>query len=133
MKSFSSRTIKIEKPASEIFEKLSDFNNFKDMIPSDKVEDFDCTATTCSFTVKGLQRVNVRVKEVVDNKKIVYETVDGKPVEMTFGFDLFEISDNNSEMKINIDVQVDGLMSGIISRPINNMLNMMADKLESNF
>jgi carbon monoxide dehydrogenase subunit G len=133
MKNFTSRTIKIQKSASEIFEKLSDFNNFKDMIPADKVEDFDCTATTCSFTVKGLQNVDIKIKELVSNKKVVYETVDGKPVEMTFGFDVFEISDNNSEVKINVNLQAEGLMSNIISRPINNMLKIVADKLESSF
>ena len=131
MKSFSSKKIVVERSANDIFTKFSDFNNFKDMLPPDKVEKFECTASECTFTIVGAPDITLCITEIIPNKKIVYGTKDQKPIDLQFSFDISSISDISSEMILHINAEVDGFMGMILSKPLQNLVDTMAEKIEN--
>ncbi|MDD4141665.1 MAG: hypothetical protein PHR20_02565 [Bacteroidales bacterium] len=132
MKHFESRSISVEKPAESIYDRFTDFNNFRDLIPMDKVEKFDCTASSCLFVIKGMPEIALEIIEKQPFSKVEYATKDAKPIDMHFGFNINTTSENTSDIVLYIDANVDGFMAMAVSKPLQNLLNMMADKLEKN-
>ena len=53
MTDFISDKVKINRPATEIFKFLSDFNNFEKLLP-EQVINWQTSGNTCSFTIKGM-------------------------------------------------------------------------------
>lgn len=47
----------------QLFEFLSDFKNFKQILPEDKVENFQCSEHSCSFNIRGITPMTVTIKE----------------------------------------------------------------------
>ncbi|MBL7900934.1 MAG: hypothetical protein JNK73_02985 [Bacteroidia bacterium] len=54
----------------QLFEFLSDFGNFKSILPDDKVENFTYDKDSCSFNIKGITPMSIRLAE-----KKPYETL----------------------------------------------------------
>lgn len=65
-----------------VYNTLSDFSNFTPIL-KDKVDGWDATADTCSFTVKGF-KMSLRIVEREENKLIKIEGEEGSPFDFTF-------------------------------------------------
>ena len=45
----------------ELYDFLTDFKNFKSILPEDKVENFEYTADQCSFNIKGITALTIKL------------------------------------------------------------------------
>ena len=70
MPKIESRTGKIRTSEEKIYTFLSNFNNFRKLIPEDKAKDWESTEDTCSFNVEGIGRFGLRIIEKEPNKLI---------------------------------------------------------------
>lgn len=61
-------------PIDELYAFLSDFANFKSILPEDKVEDFSYDKDSCSFTIKGITAIRIRLVEKVPNSSLRFES-----------------------------------------------------------
>ena len=68
--------------------------------------------------------------EKIPWRRIVYNTHGQKPLDIRFGFDIKSLDVNSTEIKIFIDADVNGLTGTMLSRPFQNLIDMMADNLE---
>jgi len=50
-------------PLKDLYLFLSDFSNFKSILPEDKVENFTYADDSCSFTIKGITAMSIRLAE----------------------------------------------------------------------
>jgi hypothetical protein len=101
------------------------------MLPPDKIERFECTATECTFSIKGAPDITLDIIEAIPDKKIVYGTKDQKPIDIQFGFDMQPVSENSSELILSINANVDGFMAAMIAKPLQNLVDTMAEKIEN--
>ena len=58
-----SRTGKINGLTESVYNFLSNFNNFKNLIPPDKVKNWKSTEDSCHFTVDGIGETGIRIIE----------------------------------------------------------------------
>ena len=129
MKHFESKPIVVNSPAVAVYSRFSDFNNMRNIMP-DRVEEFSSTQSTCTFKLKGLPDITLDMIETVPNSKIVYATHDQKPVDIKMGITIMEVDSTTSKIVMYIDAMVDGVIGAMLSKPLQNMLDMMAEKLE---
>ena len=47
----------------KIYTFLSDFNNFEQLIPADKIKDWKSDGESCSFTIDGIGSAGLRIIE----------------------------------------------------------------------
>lgn len=131
MKTITSKPIIVERSSEDIYEKFSDFNNFREMLPPDKVERFECTATECTFSIQNAPDITLNIVEAIPNQKIVFGTKDQKPIDLQFGFKFHAVSDNSSELIIYIDAEIDGFMAIMLAKPLQNLVDTMAEKIST--
>src|SRR5258708_23941086 len=78
MTTLESDKITVNKPDREIFAFLSDFNNFKMLMP-EQVTNWESTAEECSFTISGMASLGMRIKEKVPYTSVIVESTDITP------------------------------------------------------
>lgn len=117
-----------------VYEFLSDFNNFQKLMP-EQVINWESDRETCSFTVKGMADLKLKY-----NRKEPFHTIevvpDGKaPInfKMTIHLDVNESNELKTTGIVEIDAALSPMMAMIAKRPLENLVNVMGEKLNEVF
>jgi len=116
------------KAVSDYFGKPS---NLKDLLPADRIEDWNETEETCSFKIKSLAHIFLRIKDITD-QKVVYTSDAEKP----FPFDLnihITASGDTCSIKADFDADVNGFMGMMLKQPLTNFLNSLGEAASKKF
>jgi hypothetical protein len=70
--SLLSETHTTKSSTDSLFDFMGDFNNFKHLLPEDKIDNFECTTEQCSFNIKGLTSLTIKIKEKHPKSKITF-------------------------------------------------------------
>lgn len=104
---------------------MGDFNNFKHLLPTEKIENFDCSADQCSFGIKGLMPLTIKIKESVFPNRITYETSGLAK----FVFTLHIHFKNSEQVYIELEGDMNPFIKVMAEKPLNDLINTMALKL----
>jgi len=116
-----------------VYETLSDLNNLerlKDRIPSDKIENFTFDRDSCSFSVSPIGKVRF---SIVDREppKTIKLIADQVPVEVSMWIQLKESGDRETKMKLTVRADLNPFLKPMISKPLQEGINQIADILAS--
>ncbi len=127
--SIKSESLSTSSAIKDLYNYLIDFNNFKNILPEDKVENFECSGDTCSFNIKGVTALTVRISEKIPNTSIKYQT-EGLA---KFNFILEAKFEGDAESLGKCNVQLHGDMNPFIKvmaeKPLTQLVNTMSVKL----
>ena len=116
-----------------IFETLSDLNNLerlKDRIPSDKIEDFIFDTDFCSFSIQPVGKVHFSIINREPHKTIKL-SADQSPVEVNIWIQLKETGEQETKMRLTIKAELNPFLKPMISKPLQEGINQIADILAS--
>ena len=130
MSKIESRIGFIKESEERIYSFLSDFNNFKNLVPADKVKNWESNADSCSFTVEGIGPVGLRILEKEPNKLIKMTSEGKKPVPFTVWIQIKEVAEKDSRIKITADVDVNPLMIAMIKSPLKSFVDTLVEQAE---
>jgi len=129
MKQYTSKTGKIDLTDEEIFNFLSDFNNFKNIIPTDKVSDFSATSDTCQFTISGFGKAGLKIVEKVPFNLIKIASEKGTAVTFNFWIQLKPIDDTaeSTAIRLTLDADLNPMMKMMIGNHLQKGLDSLVD------
>jgi carbon monoxide dehydrogenase subunit G len=130
MSKIESRVGVIKESEERIYSFLSDFNNFKNLVPEDRVKNWESNADSCSFTVEGIGPVGLRIIEKEPNKLIKITSDGKKPVPFMVWIQIKEAAENDSRIKITADVDVNPLMAAMIKGPLKSFVDSLVEQAE---
>jgi carbon monoxide dehydrogenase subunit G len=130
MSKIESRIGFIKESEERIYSFLSDFNNFKNLVPADKVKNWESNADSCRFTVEGIGPVGLRILEKEPNKLIKITSEGKKPVPFTVWIQIKEVAEKDSRIKITADVDVNPLMIAMIKSPLKSFVDTLVEQAE---
>jgi carbon monoxide dehydrogenase subunit G len=130
MSKIESRTGIIKESEERIYSFLSDFNNFKNLVPADRVKNWEATADSCSFTVEGIGPVGLRIVEKEPNKLIKITSDWKKPVPFFVWIQIKEVVEKDSRIKITVDVDVNPLMAAMVKGPLKSFVDTLVEQAE---
>lgn len=126
---FKSNWAKNKKSDKDLFEHIGDMNNIPAVLP-EQVVDITSDTDNLAFTIQGMGKVALKVEEREPNKFI--KLVPEGKVPFQFSLNIYiRSNEQNSECCFEIDAQLNPLMQMMASRPLQNLVNMMAGKVES--
>lgn len=128
MTKLESDKVMVDKTAKELFAFLSDFNNYERLMP-EQVTDWKSTSDECSFTIKGMASLGMKMKEKIPDHTIVIEKNGKAP------FDFFltcKIDDQGaqSQAQLFFDADLNPMLKMMASKPLTNFLNLLAARLK---
>jgi carbon monoxide dehydrogenase subunit G len=120
----------IKESEERIYSFLSDFNNFKNLVPADRVKNWEATADNCSFTVEGIGPVGLRITEKEPNKLIKITSDGKKPIPFFIWIQIKEVAEKDSRIKIIADVDVNPLMAAMVKGPLKSFVDTLVEQAE---
>ncbi len=127
MTTFESSVKKIASPQERIYNFLSDFNHFGEVIPKDKITNWQSDGDSCRFTVDPLGEVGLRIVEKEASKTIKF-TGEGKvPFNFFLWIQLKEAGENDTRMKLTIKADMNPMVKMMASNPVKKFLETLAD------
>lgn len=129
MAGFKSKKFILNAPASEVSIFLSDFNNFTGFIP-EQVKDWRLENDELIFQAPMVGEVRFRYDERLVNYVSVVSHISygGMNTDLKLYFDLKD-DGAQTQARVHLDAEVPLMYSMMLSNPINNILNLIADRL----
>jgi carbon monoxide dehydrogenase subunit G len=129
---FTSEWRTIETQAEKVFTFLSDLRNLGKLMP-EQVINWESDTDTCSFTIKGMTDLKLRVHERRAFSLISLKPEGKSPFTFTLDSEIRENNTTGSEVKIMLNADLNPMLAMMAKRPLQNLVNIMADKLKDQF
>ncbi len=125
-----SEIAEINNSAENIYNYLSNFQNFEKLMPS-QVTDWASTSDECTFTIKGMATIGMKIIEKIPSTKITISS-NGK---VPFAFQLFILitkkDENNCSGQLVFESDLNPMLKMMVVKPLGNFFNMLAHKMKS--
>ena len=126
---------KIGKSASsdrQIYDFITDFHNFKDLLPADKVSGWESTRDQCSFQVDPLGRTGLKIVEKEPHSMVkISSDPEFSSYQFTIWIQLKKVAENDTRIKITIEPLVNKMLLPMIRLPLKKFADSLVDKIES--
>ena len=130
---FESTIRQIPYPQTIVYGRLSDLNNLekiRDKMPQDKIEDFSFDADHISLKAPMVGEIKLRIVDREEPKTIKFET-EQSPVPFNFWIQLLPMDAANCKMKLTIKAELNPFIKGMVSGPLTEGLEKVADVLQN--
>jgi carbon monoxide dehydrogenase subunit G len=116
-------------PAEKLYTFLSDFNNFKALMPP-QVSNWQSTEDTCTFTINNMATVGMKIESKTPHSKI-HILSDGGKVPFSFTLDVLitPVDANNSIGQLVFDADIPIFLRPMVEGPLGNFFNLLAKKM----
>lgn len=131
MATFESTIREINYPQQNVYNLLSDLSNIekiKDRLPEDKVKDliFDENSISISSPM-GAVKLNIIERE--EPKCIKFET-EKSPLPFNFWIQILPMNESSCKMKLTIKAELNPFIKGMVSKPLQEGIEKIADALQ---
>lgn len=120
---------KIETTDERIYNFLTDFDNFKHLIPSDKIKNWQSDETSCSFTVDPIGNTGVKIIEKEPYKLIKLKNLEESSMNFTFWVQLKMLSDTDTRIKLTLEANLNPMIQAMAKKPLQEFLDKLVDQL----
>lgn len=131
MQEYTSKQVRILRPAGMVYGLMSDFTNFTPIL-GDKVEGWQATPDTCSFKAKGMN-MGLRIIEREENRLVKITGDDGSPFEFTLWMQMQEVAPADTRMRLVLHVKLNMMMKMMIGKKLEEGINQIADQIATTF
>ncbi len=121
----------INAPQATVFSFLSDINNLQNLMP-DRVEGWSSDTESCSFTIKGMAVIEMKVRERQPDSKIIMESFGKSPFPFTLEANIRNLGDQ-TEVAMAFNGEMNAFMKMMAEGPLSNFFNMLVEKLPTQF
>ena len=112
-----------------IFDFITDFNNFKDLLPEDRVENYKVENDSCTFRIKGMTDLGLKLGHT-ERPEMVEMLSHGKvPFPFKMRVHIEEGSEGSSSVHIDFEGDINPFMKMMVEKPLTNFFNMLVDRL----
>ena len=115
----------------DIYTFLTDFNNLKNLIPADKIQNWVSDGDSCRFTVAPLGEAGVKILEKEPCKLIKLTGIDSVKYNFFLWIQIKRIEETDSRIKLTMEVDLNPMMQAMVKKPLREFLNKVVDKLEN--
>lgn len=127
-----SRTGKSAHSDEAIYNFVSNFHNFKDLLPADKVSGWEASEDKCSFQVDPLGRTGL---VIVNKEPYSLVKMSSDPEFSSYQFTIWvqfkKVASDDTRIRITIEPHVNMMMMPMIKGPLKKLADGLIDKMES--
>ncbi len=129
-----SRRIESEKliincPPQKVYDFLGNFDNFSSLLPG-QVANWQSTGDSCSFEVKGMATLGLRITEKIPFTKISMKGEGKIPFGFTLDSFIQEISSQQCQVQMVIDADMNPFIAMMAEKPLQNFIDMVLPRLK---
>jgi hypothetical protein len=126
---FQSHQVELSVPVEKAYSFLHDLNNLQALMPK-QVINWQSTEDSCSFDIKGMAHLSLERAEAIPEKLIRIKTGPDNPIDIEIRGNFEKLTDNQTSALIEITADLSPMLQLMISGPLQNLVNIMADRLK---
>lgn len=116
----------------QIFVFISNFHNFKDLLPADKVSGWEASEEKCSFQVDPLGRTGLMIVEKQPYSLVKMSSdPEFSSYQFTIWIQLKKVARDDTRIKITIEPLVNKMMLPMLKIPLKKLADGIIDKMEA--
>jgi uncharacterized membrane protein len=128
-----SKTGTIERNAEEIYTYLADFRNLDDIVPQDKIQDWESSEDEVRFRIEGVGKAGMKIVEKEPYKLIKLASLKETPFEFNFWLQLKQIEEEETKVRIVVRAKLNTFMKAMVSKYLQQGVDGIIDKLAEFF
>lgn len=124
-----SQQVIINCQSQKIFDFLTNFDNFTKLLP-EQIENWQSTEDSCSFEVKGLATLGLRITEKTPFTKICMIGEGKLPFGFTLETFIRQTDTEQCQVQMVIDADMNPFIAMMAEKPLQNFVDMIVPKLK---
>ena len=125
-----SQKVNIEASENAVFDMLINCNNIAKYIPHDKIQDFQSTETTCSFTVAGAGKIEMSLQEKVPYSQVSYSLGSAMASAVSAIFHIQRQTGSSCELHITTNVDIPFFMAQMVKPSLQRFVDMLVSYIK---
>lgn len=124
-----SESNKTKSSLKNLFEFLSDFKNFASILPEDKVENFQFSGDQCSFNIKGITPMTIKLVEKNPYQFILFSSEGLAKFNFSLKVSFTGNAEQPGECKVDLMGDLNPFIKAMAEKPLGTLVNTMSLKL----
>jgi len=112
-----------------LYDFLSDFKNFEAILPQDKVQDFTFNGDQCSFTIKGITPMTVKLKEKNPHTFILFSTEGLAKFNFSLKVNFIGYENKTGQCEVELTGDLNPFIKAMAEKPLKTLVDTMSEKL----
>lgn len=125
-----SNKVTVNASQEEVFNYLCDFNNFKNLLPEDKISDWKASTDDCSFKIQNAAVIPLVKDSTEPNNRINIKAGDKAPFPFTLVVNIKDLGNGNCEGDMHFEGDINAFLKMMVVNPLTNLFNFMAKRLQ---
>lgn len=113
----------------KVYDFLTNFDNFKRLLP-DQVANWQSTGDSCSFEVKGLAKVGLRITSKTPYTEIIMIGEGKLPFGFSFETFIRHVETQQCQVQMVIDADMNPFIAMMAEKPLQNFVDLILPKLK---
>jgi len=127
MKNYSSQVVNLQISTEQAFDFLSDFRHFQKVLPSE-ITGWEADSDSCSFDAPMIGRVSFAYGQKIPNSLLTVIPSGDLPLKFSITCKLLAKGESHNA-QVEVDAEVGGLQEMFLGRILQNIADIMANKL----
>lgn len=116
----------------QIYGFITNFHNFKELLPAGKVSGWEASEEKCSFNVDPLGRTGLMIVEKEPHKMVkILSDPEFSSYQFTIWIQLKQAAENDTRVKVTVEPEVNKMLLPMIKGPLKKFVDGLVDKMES--
>lgn len=128
MTRIESDSVQVAKSVNEIYNFLSNFNNFEKLMP-EQVTDWKSSEEECSFTIAGMASLGMKIIEKRPSEFIKVTKNGSAPFDFNLEVNIKSLSETTTEVNLAFDADLNPMLKMMATKPLQNFLNLLVKRL----
>jgi hypothetical protein len=124
-----SEIVDIDNSAENVFNYLSNFNNFEKLMPP-QVTNWKSDAEECSFTINGMATIGMKIIEKQVPTKITISSHGKVPFEFKLFVLITPTDATHCKGQLKFESDLNPMIKMMVEKPLGNFFNMLAQKMK---
>jgi hypothetical protein len=129
---FSSNSFNIEASNESLVAFLSVPSNLLEILPQDRIEDWKTEGETCSFKIKGLSHISLKLLSKSD-EQVVYANTSDKPFPFKLNINAMDAGGAKASLNAAFDADVNSFMGMMLKKPLTAFLDSLGEAIEKKY
>ncbi|MBR3472713.1 MAG: SRPBCC family protein [Prevotella sp.] len=131
MSKFESNVKQVPHPQQSVYRMLSDLSHIeqvRDRLPEDKFQNLSFDRDSVSISMDPIGQITLNIVDRQEPKCVKFESAQS-PIPFTLWVQMLPVTDATSKLKCTIDAELNPFIRGMVSKPLQEALEKMADAL----
>ena len=119
----------LNKPVSEVYAFLSDFNNHKELMP-DNISNWSSTTDEAHFSVQNMAKLDLKISSRIENRTIIISPSGEVPFTIEMRWVLADLGNHITEAIFTISAELNMMLKMIASGPLTKLAEHQTEALK---